>query len=703
MPRLNDRLKKSEYKQIKRRFDTGRIYMAEVMDTRNVSKSGEILVHVIGSGLNKEDSRNWIVANYASNFFGTTPHDKNLSPDYTLDPKSFGAWFPMPCVGNYVFIFFPVSTGENTNAFWFACPVNPSANYMVPGIPSKYDDKSDEHCPLCERNDKSYSLNDNKKFNQNIIEGQTKQAVYEPLNEALKRQGLNKDGIRGYSTSGAKRESPSMCYGILTPMGNSFVIDDGWTNDDNKTIWNFKCNDTDKNDNGDINQIRKLVGSDGKCPWQRTYEEEQTDEFRRKNAGFRFRTRNGTQILIADEGTIYMINADGSCWVEMTKNGYLECWSEKGVSVGSEGDINLHAMGNIYIEAGGKIAMKGRDMNIETVGDIDIYNTKHINTEASISATELLAENGNISTFESSGAQIMGTFTGTLDGTAYYATYSGAVPELQPAALVYDPDLIKPKEQQKYDVDGKGYNKEDVQKYGDTINTKITSKEPYYGHCNSVDSNEIQDNISTPIPSTNNNCKGCNKSIGTNQANSTSNNNVTNQVCKNPATNKVDRKPVGENIPEMQLSEHFTLRQLCYSDTANRNHIKNVPTETAIQNLKYLAENILEPIYKEFDGRVQINSGYRGPQVNALVGSKNSSSQHTVGQAVDVEVPGITTWDLCMWIRDNLDYDQLILENCTNLKLDPNSGWVHCSYNNVRNRKEELTIKNGRCTSGFHR
>ena len=69
MPRLNDRLKKSEYKQIKRRFDTGRIYMAEVMDTRNVSKSGEILVHVIGSGLNKEDSRNWIVANYASNFF----------------------------------------------------------------------------------------------------------------------------------------------------------------------------------------------------------------------------------------------------------------------------------------------------------------------------------------------------------------------------------------------------------------------------------------------------------------------------------------------------------------------------------------------------------------------------------------------------------------------------------------------------------
>lgn len=741
MSKLNSKMTRRQYESNKQKFDTGRIYMAEVMDVRNTSRSGELLVYIIGSELEKNDSRNWIVASYASNFYGTTPYDRNSSPDYAQDPKSFGSWFPMPCVGNYVFIFFPVSSGENTNAFWFACPINPNANYMLPGIPGRYcnenynieeeEEKNEketsniiktktktkiknktlnkkteenkestseiDHCPLCERNDKEYTGKENKNYNYNILDGQKKQAVYEPLNAALIRQGLNNDSLRGYGTTGAKRESPSMCYGILTPMGNSFVIDDGWSISDNTTTWNFKGNDEDKLSDDDINKKRKLVGKDGKSPWQRTYTEEQTDDFKRHDAGFRLRTRNGTQVLVSDEGTIYAINSEGNAWVEITKNGHIECYSKRGITMSSEGDINFHTFGNILMESGGNISFKSNSsMNIETIGDINIAQTKHINTEASISATEILAENGNISTFQSAESQIMGTFTGTLDGTAYYASYAGMVPVLQPQALVYEPELIKPIEQEKHNIKVR-----DDTTYSNVINTKITSSEPYLCHAQDAEINEQQDNISTPLPFNDNNAEGCRRAMGINNG-KTSNQGATNQVCKNPAINTIDKKPIGQDIPEMQLSEHFTLRQLCYSDTANRNHIKNVPTQQAVDNLKLLCENILEPIYNEFDGRVQINSGYRNPEVNALVGSK-STSQHSTGQACDVEVPGLSTWDLAQWVRDNLTFDQLILENCTNLRLDPNSGWVHISFNNSNNRKQELTYKNGCYNSGLHR
>ena len=125
-------------------------------------------------------------------------------------------------------------------------------------------------------------------------------------------------------------------------------MDDGFRDDDNKTVWKWNPLKDESSEDGDINQIRKLVSNGGLSPWQR---EPGSAEDKRKNAGFRFRTRNGTQILIADEGTIFMINNDGSCWVEMTKNGFLEGYSKKGIAMSSDGDINLHTSKNIYMEA----------------------------------------------------------------------------------------------------------------------------------------------------------------------------------------------------------------------------------------------------------------------------------------------------------------------------------------------------------------
>jgi len=147
-----------------------------------------------------------------------------------------------------------------------------------------------------------------------------------------------------------------------------------------------------------------------------------------------------------------------------------------------------------------------------------------------------------------------------------------------------------------------------------------------------------------------------------------------------------------------QLSPHFTLAQLCYSDTAKKLGIDNTPPAYVIENLRLLCENILEKVYAKF-GKVQINSAYRSPRVNRAVGG-SSTSQHTTGQAADIEVIGISNYKVAMWIKENLKYDQLILEECKNPN-DINDGWIHVSYNKNRERKSNLTYAYSRKINGI--
>ena len=112
----------------------------------------------------------------------------------------------------------------------------------------------------------------------------------------------------------------------------------------------------------------------------------------------------------------------------------------------------------------------------------------------------------------------------------------------------------------------------------------------------------------------------------------------------------------------MQLSEHFTLEELTASETAVRSGLDNTPGPIAYQNLVRLA-NFLEEVKKVLGGKpIMINSAYRGPLVNAAVkGSKNS--QHLIGCAADIRVPGMTPDEVCrVIIASELQYDQLIRE-----------------------------------------
>ena len=138
----------------------------------------------------------------------------------------------------------------------------------------------------------------------------------------------------------------------------------------------------------------------------------------------------------------------------------------------------------------------------------------------------------------------------------------------------------------------------------------------------------------------------------------------------------------------MKLTENFSLNELTKSQTAERKGIDNTPSTEHQDNLKSLCEMILQPIRDHFGQVVSVSSGYRSPELCTAIGS-STKSQHAKGEASDFEIFGISNKELADYIDQNLDYDQLILEYWKG-EDEPNSGWVHCSFNTQGNRKQYL-------------
>lgn len=144
------------------------------------------------------------------------------------------------------------------------------------------------------------------------------------------------------------------------------------------------------------------------------------------------------------------------------------------------------------------------------------------------------------------------------------------------------------------------------------------------------------------------------------------------------------------DLSDIQLSEHFRLSEFTRSAVAIRYDIDNTPDIEDIEALQCLCIHVLEPLRKKF-GVLKITSGYRSPMLNAKVkGAQNS--QHMKGQAADLFVSSNEVarkyYD---FIRENLEYDQLLLE----MKTVRGLGRVHClhvSYNNEgENRKQAIS------------
>ena len=137
----------------------------------------------------------------------------------------------------------------------------------------------------------------------------------------------------------------------------------------------------------------------------------------------------------------------------------------------------------------------------------------------------------------------------------------------------------------------------------------------------------------------------------------------------------------------MKLSKNFSLAEFEKSQTATRRGLDNSMPKEHLDNAIALCENVLQKVRDHF-GPVNINSGYRGDELNKAVGG-SSRSQHCKGQAADIEVAGVPNYHLAKWIEENTDFDQVILEFYTS--GIPDSGWVHVSYNTEENRGKSLT------------
>ena len=132
----------------------------------------------------------------------------------------------------------------------------------------------------------------------------------------------------------------------------------------------------------------------------------------------------------------------------------------------------------------------------------------------------------------------------------------------------------------------------------------------------------------------------------------------------------------------MKLSPNFTLAELTHSETAERLGLDNTPDEKVKANLVRLAR-ILEEVRRVLGRPVMVNSAYRSLAVNKAIGSK-PTSQHCLGCAADIRVPGLTPNDVVnLVVKSNIEYDQLIREF---------DSWVHISITNTHTDKPRRQV-----------
>lgn len=140
---------------------------------------------------------------------------------------------------------------------------------------------------------------------------------------------------------------------------------------------------------------------------------------------------------------------------------------------------------------------------------------------------------------------------------------------------------------------------------------------------------------------------------------------------------------------DIQLSKNLMLSEVTRSESAKRRGINNQPTKEHLENLKYLAEKVFQPIREHFGVPIRISSGYRSKELNkAIKGS--TTSFHSIGAAIDIDNDGtsITNAQIFNFIKENLDFTELIWEFGT--KLNP--AWVHVAILKGREKEKEILV-----------
>jgi len=137
-----------------------------------------------------------------------------------------------------------------------------------------------------------------------------------------------------------------------------------------------------------------------------------------------------------------------------------------------------------------------------------------------------------------------------------------------------------------------------------------------------------------------------------------------------------------------KISKHISYKEAVRSDYAKKHKIENEPNDEQLENMQLIAKEVFEPLRKWVGGPIKVNSFFRSEDLNTGIGGSKTSS-HLKGQAIDLTTMGLkTNAEIFYYIKDNLEYDQLIWEYG---RVNPK--WIHVSFNPVKNRKQAFRVK----------
>lgn len=361
----------------------GLIYEAIVKDVKDVTMHGRLRVWIPEISGAENDEAGWIPAHYSSPFAGSTNvgDNKNALENSDVTQTSYGLWAVPPDVGNMVLVVF--ASGRMDRCYWFSCVYQQYMNYSVPGVAASsnnYKDSSKE-LPVAEYNKHNKAPN---------IKSPIRPAHKEKLKE-IGKQGLLLDKIRGINKSSARRETPSMVFGLSTPGplsgtkgkrtgGHSFILDDN-----------------------------------------------------KENEHVTIETRQGAKIKLDDtNGLVYVINRDGTGWVEIDAEGKIMIFGASDFSVRAKGGIDLYADKNVNIESRETINIKSKSLKVEVEN-----------------STELLSDNCIINTdskfdIKTTTADILASAALSFDGSVLNMQSGAANPNtVQPINTVTKTDVLE--------------------------------------------------------------------------------------------------------------------------------------------------------------------------------------------------------------------------------------------------------------------
>ena len=379
---------------------SGGPYEALVVNHLDPSYMGTLEVELLRhdtSGNNPARTGQVFTVRYLSPFYGVTPEaGTQANEGYEYSQKSYGFWAVPPDVGTKVLVIF--AEDNSAYGYWIGCIQDNFMNYQLPGYsPSTKFTRPDTPGPL--QGKKLPTAEYNKKVETG--EGKDPTKFNKPYNkdftQVLENQGLLDDEIRGTTTSSARREVPSMVFGMNTPgpldkrngapkhqYGNQKTKAEQFFNRLGGSSLVF--------DDGDDKYIRKTHAEDGPPVYANVEAGDiQGDATIPHNEHIRLRTRTGHQILLHNaEDLIYIGNSRGTAWIELTSDGKIDIHADDSISIMTGADLNITAERDINMEAGRNINMKATarysagdqyDVNENEAGRIQVESAWNTNID----------------------------------------------------------------------------------------------------------------------------------------------------------------------------------------------------------------------------------------------------------------------------------------------------------------------------------